>query len=111
MKTNVTNELRELDCEIERIVFGRMDCKATGDCFGSIEYDSDKMPPRRFTTDPAASDALDDAILKKLDGYAYRVHCQGGFYVMVRVGEVPSAIHQDKKVCRALLAKQLWGVK
>jgi len=111
MKTNVTNEeLRELDCEIECIVFGRTDCKATGDCFGSIEYDSDKMPPRMFTTDAAASDALDDAILKKLKGKfdGYKTWFTGINHIYQCVNGKRFAEHPDKKVCRALFAKQLF---
>ena|SRR5579872_4480756 len=63
MKPTKQTELRELSAWIEKHVFGRKDI-SWGDCFGSIEWDSDKPAPRNFTTDPAASRELEKNLLE-----------------------------------------------
>lgn len=59
------------------------------------------------TTDPAASDALDDAILKKCELYV--VDFDEGVFRM-NAGKA-AAEHPDKKICRALFARQLFKEK
>lgn len=64
-----------------------------------------------YTTDPAASDALDDKILEKLDGgYAIFRRKNGSFHMTGnRNQKFIEAEHHDKKICRVLFAEKLFG--
>lgn len=67
-----------------------------------------------YTTDPAASDALDTEIINKLGQQGYQSYVNNnGEYVMCTQGKgglnPRFAEHPDKKICRALFAKQLWS--
>ena len=59
-----------------------------------------------YTTDAAASDALDDAILKKLAPENLVVWFDGENYWMM--SRNADAKHPDKKICRALFAQKLF---
>jgi len=62
------------------------------------------------TTDPAASDALDDKILEKLGEDGYQIWHDGKNFIMCRRnGLEPQAKHLDKKICRALFAQRLFS--
>ena len=68
------------------------------------------IPPKAYTTDPTASDALDDKILEKLKGRGYATYFRGGeFWMSTYTGETISVTHADKKICRALFAKSLFS--
>lgn len=57
------------------------------------------------TSDPAASDALDDKILEKS---GYRVNFTGAFFLMQTNDGKHTTSHADKKICRVLFAKKLF---
>lgn len=62
-----------------------------------------------YESDPAASDALDDAILERLTGH-YRITFDGINYRMATTdGSEISAAHNNKKICRALFAKRIFS--
>jgi hypothetical protein len=65
------------------------------------------------TTDPAASDALEDKILSEMAGLKYDIYFQGNQYVigwvLVSNGVRHSVSHPDKKICRVLFALKLFG--
>ncbi len=68
----------------------------------------------KFTTDPAASDALDDKILEKLrsSGDGVTAYCDDGLiYMESRNRNWIEAEHPDKKICRVLFAEKLWRAK
>lgn len=56
-----------------------------------------------------ASDALDDAILKKLNGARYATWFADKEFTMI-AAEVGLACSPDKKMCRALFAKKLFSL-
>ena len=103
-----TQELRELDAWIEINLFGRVDVKVEGSTFGEISWDSDKMPVRQFSTDPAAAMQVLEKCCEKLDapdkynpGVSPIVKSVGRFWVGNQNGQtLPLAI--------CLFAKQLF---
>lgn len=62
------------------------------------------------TTDPAASDALDDKIIKeRLD---YEIGYDSGEFYMKSpnsIGDIIEVSHPDKKICRVLFAEKLYS--
>ncbi len=60
----------------------------------------------KYTTDRAASDALDDKILAEHAGY--RITFDGKNYTMTDTILQISEKHPDKKTCRALFAQKIW---
>ncbi len=65
--------------------------------------------PPSFTTDPAASDALDDKILEKLGGDSYTICFLDGQYSIFTRTVRGVISHTDKKICRALFAHKLFS--
>ncbi len=62
----------------------------------------------RYTTDPAASDALDDAILNHPMGN-HRIELVNGIYYFTStVNPNIGCEHAEKKICRALFAQKIW---
>lgn len=115
-------QLRERDAWIAEHVMGWVIYKTVDDWMNAgspigrkitiLEEKNHSFEIPHHTTDPAASDALDDAILRKLNGYAYRIYFQGGLYVMRSLA--PDGIcveHPDKKICRVLFAQKLFNTK
>ncbi len=64
-----------------------------------------------YTADAAASDALDDKIRERCGEDGYSTYMRGNDVHMLAclTGLDAHAIHPDKKICRALFAKKLWG--
>jgi len=85
------------------------DAKAKG--FVRFQYDehlpTDLSAPH-YTTDPAASDALDDALLERC-GEMLIGFDEGEFYIETNHnGKLVSVSNKDKKICRALFAKEVF---
>lgn len=105
-------ELRELDAWIAEHVMNRKDA----------EYCTDGLVPEVIipgfglfhpTTDPAANDAVDDAIIERLSGnlesYSVRKNADGNFiFRAIYKGEEFVAYDLEKKICRALFAQKLF---
>lgn len=128
-------ELRELDAWIAENVFGHevsstwelvdtrtgistlsFETKSEADGFlsrykgegASYRKVEEVKRPEQYTTDAAASDMLDDAILRKLP-VGYSMSFSEGMFWMERPDQdsTESACHADKKICRVLFARKL----
>lgn len=119
--TTPEEPLRNWDAAIARCVFGWTDIEWVKD-------HTELMEPARpdflrghapgcdiwqtvphYSTDAAASDALDDMILANLP-IGYSMCYDGKLYWMDRPDQdsTESACHSDKKICRMLFAKELF---
>jgi len=132
-----TKELRELDAWIEINVFGkhcvsekrgdyewfyfvnssgRLGHQDKSDCakrdwseYNPMKHILPDSQPSRFTTDPAASDVLDDVILNHPQGN-HRIELVNGIYYFTStVNPNIGCEHPDKKTCRALFAQKLFS--
>lgn len=116
MKPMTPEEMRKLDvfCAeiLGRCVFveNPADNSLCNKCGQNVWYEMHQIPS--VTTDPAASDALDDAILKKFgyEGYSAWVS-ENGTYIMRSCEDHEVESSPDKKICRALFARKLWEAK
>jgi hypothetical protein len=104
-----TTEQRELGAWIEKEIYGGVYRRYGNGC-GEWKFPDGtaRHYTRQFTTDPATSDALDDKILEKCKGYLTCLMDDGKFLMRDDKCGV-YAIHHDKKICRALFAKKLFG--
>lgn len=107
-------ERDDLNCWIAENLFGyekirRLDLSFSQALVGSIGGVQMDIP--NYTTDPAASDALDDAILKNLEwGYEIMPQSDGRVFMAdSRFGGIGCVYGENKMICRALFAKKLFS--
>lgn len=100
-------ELRGLDAWIAKHLFGRADVEFSE---GNISWDADNRIPKNYTTNPAASDELDERIIDKLGGRPLLSWNDGKSHYFESCVECETilAAHKDKKICRAIFAKKLF---
>jgi hypothetical protein len=98
-------ELRELEAWIAENVFEWSDCSNES---GIPPMESGYHAIKNYTTNPAASDAMDDAILQHPQGNHRIELVNGVYYFTSTVNPNIGCEHPDKKICRALFAKKLF---
>lgn len=131
MKTDfIPEQLREKDAFVAEHVFNITgkngvkisECQAAIDRINSDtsfpdciaeDYQIGQAMPQfpKFCTDPAASDALDDSILKKLEGRNIESSFYNGCHHLaceIMARKIITAEHPDKKICRVLFAEALF---